>query len=116
MSQSKLFQIHFRVTKEEYQAISAKAALADLSLSEYLRRCSMQDTDRPIINVDAKTLRLLYRDLRHAGGNLNQIARQLNSKRDIPEDLLESSKDAIKTIASTSACVYEFITLVKRNI
>lgn len=75
-------RIYVRVTGRERTAIERRARAAGLSKSEYMRRRSLVDGDRPIIRADSETLRLLYRDLRLVGSNLNQLAREVNITHD----------------------------------
>ncbi len=75
-------RIYVRVTGRERAAIERRAHAAGLSMSEYMRRRSLVDGDRPIIRADSEALRLLYRDLRLVGSNLNQLAREVNITHD----------------------------------
>ena len=75
-------RIYVRVTSQERAAITRRASAAGLSMSEYLRRRSLVDGGRPVISTDPKTLRLLYRDLRLAGSNLNQLSREVHITHD----------------------------------
>lgn len=75
-------RVYVRVSSEERAAIERRARAAGLSKSEYMRRRSLVDGDRPIIRADSEALRLLYRDLRLVGSNLNQLAREVNITHD----------------------------------
>ena len=76
-------RIYVRVTGRERAAIERRAQAAGLSKSEYMRRRSLVDGDRPIIHTDPEALKVLYRDLRLAGSNLNQLAREVNITHDL---------------------------------
>lgn len=75
-------RIYVRVTSQERAAIERRADAAGLSMSEYLRRRSLVDGDRPVVVTDPETLKLLYRDLRLAGSNLNQLTREVHITHD----------------------------------
>lgn len=75
-------RIYVRVTSQERAAIARRADAAGLSMSEYLRRRSLVDGNRPIITTDPETLKLLYRDFRLAGSNLNQLTREVHITHD----------------------------------
>ena len=68
-------RIYVRVTGRERAAIERRARAAGLSKSEYMRRRSLVDGDRPIIRADSEALRLV-------GSNLNQLAREVNITHD----------------------------------
>ncbi len=76
-------RIYVRVTGGERAAIERRARAAGLSKSEYMRRRSLVDSDRPVIHTDPEALKLLYRDLRLVGSNLNQLAREVNITHDL---------------------------------
>lgn len=75
-------RIYVRVSSQERAAIERRAAAAGLNMSDYLRRRALVDGDRPVISTDPETLRILYRDLRLAGSNLNQLSREVNITHD----------------------------------
>lgn len=75
-------RVYVRVSSEERAAIVRRARAAGLNASEYMRRRSLVDGDRPVIETDAETLKLLYRDLRLAGSNLNQLSREVHITHD----------------------------------
>lgn len=72
-------QLHFLATDSEARRIRARAAASGLTLSSYLRRSALADgmPREPI--MDMRALQPIYLELRREGGNLNQIARALNS-------------------------------------
>ena len=64
----------FRSTEEEKHRIMKKVDASDLSISEYLRRCAL---DNPVIVMEGVD-QIAY-ELRAIGNNLNQITRAVNS-------------------------------------
>lgn len=75
-------RIYVRMTPSERSLIARRAQTAGLSASEYIRRRSLVDGDRPVIVTDPETLKLMYRDLRLAGSNLNQLTREIHITHD----------------------------------
>lgn len=72
--------VNFRISEELYQAMSADALAAKLSLSEYLRKKLLGRSPTVHYEVVFNDLRILqiFRDLGRTGGNINQIAGHLN--------------------------------------
>ena len=70
------------MTPSERSLIARRAQTVGLSASEYIRRRSLVDGDRPVIVTDPETLKLMYRDLRLAGSNLNQLTREIHITHD----------------------------------
>lgn len=73
-------RLEVRVTERERAAISARSRRAGLTASEYVRRRALGDDGRPRLDVDAAALSKALADLKHAGSNVNQIARALNAR------------------------------------
>lgn len=69
-------RVVIRFNDEEYAAFQQQVAAAGMSAQEYGRRALL---DQPIANTDA--IKDLVPELGKIGGNLNQIARALNSTR-----------------------------------
>ena len=69
------FQIHFRLTEEEYKAILKKVEESGLSISEFSRRTLLGQT---IVSAPPADYYLLLREVKRIGGNLNQLIRKLN--------------------------------------
>ena len=69
------FQIHFRLTEEEYKAILKKVEESGLSISEFSRRTLLGQT---IVSAPPADYYLLLREVKRIGGNLNQLVRKLN--------------------------------------
>ena len=108
-------RLNVRLSTEEHAAIARRASCAGLTVSEYMRRSALQDTDRPIIKTDAEKLQALYRNLRKAGGNLNQIARELNARHK-PNELESEMLIAFRSIARASDELSAFIRDARNSI
>lgn len=93
----KLYRLNVRVTKTERAAIQRRASELGISVSEYIRRATLSDSDRPVIRTDHNTLKALYSNMRKAGSNLNQITREINSRHNIKSRIpeLKTSIDAL---------------------
>ena len=63
------------MTAEEKKEIAAKAKQAQLSLTDYLIKCSRKTT------IKVTDLSSILAELKRIGNNLNQIARKANSRR-----------------------------------
>lgn len=72
---AKTYQIHFRVGKNDYEAIRKNAAKAGLSISEYARRAMAGEVIVEAPPADYYQLILL---MKRAGGNINTLLRKLN--------------------------------------
>ena len=131
MGTQKLSRLNARLSPEEHAAIARRASGAGLTVSGYMRRSALLDTDRPIIRTDAEQLHLdtdrpiirtdaeqlqaLYRNLRKAGGNLNQIARELNTHHR-PAELQAEMLIAFRSISRASDEVSAFISDARNGI
>ena len=109
-------RLNIRVSEAEHAAISAKAAEAQTTISEYVRKRALRDEQGPRpIEVDVGELQKIYRDLRHAGGNLNQLCRWLNSRRSTAESMENEMKSALEATRCASSQVAEFIAEVRER-
>lgn len=108
-------RLNVRVSRDEHELITARAASAGLSVSDYVRKCALQDSGRPIIRTDAETLARLYANLRRAGGNLNQCAYELN-KRHKPNEVEIELEQAFKAVAHASEDVSAFLADARNSI
>lgn len=88
---------HIRFSPAEFDALEAAARAAGMTVSGFVRSLSMEGAGvRPFLEEgDRLVLSLLADGMRAIGGNLNQIARAINTGR-IPteEDVAGSIKDA----------------------
>lgn len=101
-------RIYIRVTPRERAAIVRRARAAGLSASEYVRRRSLVDGNRPVIATDPETLRVLYRDLRLAGSNLNQLAHEVHITHD-PGRISPFLNAALTRVGSAAEAVSSFL-------
>ncbi len=65
--------LSIRLTAEEKQALKKKADQANLSMTDYLLRCSSRKKIR-VINMSKVVV-----EIKRVGNNLNQITRRINS-------------------------------------
>lgn len=109
-------RLNIRVSEAEHAAISAKAAEAQMTISEYVRKRALRDEQAPRpIEVDVGELQKIYRDLRHAGGNLNQLCRWLNSHRSTAAIMENEIKSALEATRCASSQVADFIAKVRER-
>lgn len=109
-------RLNIRVSEFEHAAISAKATEAQTTISEYVRKRALRDEQGPRpIEVDVGELQKIYRDLRHAGGNLNQLCRWLNSHRSTAAGMENEIKSALEATRCASSQVADFIAEVRER-
>lgn len=101
-------RIYVRVSSQERAAIERRAAAAGLNISDYLRRRALVDGNRPVISTDTETLKLLYRDLRLAGSNLNQLAHEAHITHD-PGRISPFLNAALTGVGSAAEAVSSFL-------
>ena len=106
-------RLNVRLTEWERDAIRRRASISGLSSSEYVRRRALRDDDRPVIVTDINTLQKAYRDLRHAGGNLNQLAKAANRGLMSPDEFHRLAAPALEAMAGASDAVADFIREVR---
>jgi hypothetical protein len=96
---------HIRFSPAEFDALEAAASAAKMTISAFVRSLSMEGAGvRPFLGEsDRLLLGLLADGMRAIGGNLNQIARAINTGRVPTEtDVTGSVKDA-HSVATTLA-------------
>jgi hypothetical protein len=71
--------LKIRLTSPESTTLKARARAAGLTRSEYIRRVAIKGRKLQPVSIDADSLRQIYAELRRQGGNINQIARELNT-------------------------------------
>ena len=108
MTKEKTSRLNVRLTPEELAAVKARAADTGLATSEYVRRCALRDGNKPVSRIDAERLHAIYRNLRKAGGNLNQCARELNTHHR-PSELEAQLCAALQAVADASEDVSAFM-------
>lgn len=74
--EEKTVQIHFRVSKNEYDIIKEKSVEAGLSISEYARRSLM---GYKIVSTPPIEFNEMIREIKRVGSNLNQVQYKLNA-------------------------------------
>jgi len=97
--------VHIRFSPAEYDALEAAASAAGMTVSAFVRSLSMEGAGvRPFLGEgDRLVLDLLADGMRAIGGNLNQIARAINTGTVPTEgDITGSIKDA-HSVATTLA-------------
>ena len=65
--------LSIRLTAEEKEALTKKAKEADLSMTDYILRCSSRKKIR-VVNMEKVIV-----ELKRIGNNINQITRRINS-------------------------------------
>ena len=96
---------HIRFSPAEFEALEAAASEAGMTVSAFVRSLSMEGAGvRPFLgDGDRALLGLLADGMRAIGGNLNQIARAINTGMVPTEgDIAGSIKDA-HSVATTLA-------------
>ncbi|SMH26269.1 mobilisation protein (MobC) [Mesorhizobium australicum] len=96
---------HIRFSPAEYDALEAAASAAGMTVSGFVRSLSMEGAGvRPFLGEgDRLVLGLLADGMRAIGGNLNQIARAINTgKLPVEGDVAGSIRDA-HSVATTLA-------------
>jgi hypothetical protein len=96
---------HIRFSPAEFDALGSAASAAGMTISAFVRSLSMEGAGvRPFLaEGDRVVLGLLLDGIRAIGGNLNQIARAINTGRMPSEgDVTGSIRDA-HSVATTLA-------------
>jgi Bacterial mobilisation protein (MobC) len=96
---------HIRFSPAEFDAIEAAARVAGMTVSAFVRSLSVEGAGvRPFLGEgDRAVLGLLADGMRAIGGNLNQIARAINTGRTpVETDLAGTIKD-VHAVATTVA-------------
>lgn len=108
MDNGKRSRINIRIAKSERDQIFKRAKKRGISVSEYLRRRALVDDNRPVIDVDAETLRRLHVNLKRAGSNLNQVARELNTRHK-PNEVEDEMMRAFVSLQTCTAEIARFL-------
>lgn len=94
---AKVRHIALRMDQITYDTISSEAIVANLSVSEYIRRCvrnrKIVIRDERVVNVPE--LKQLLAELGHLGANMNQIARYYNSGGPITQEMHKRLQRAV---------------------
>lgn len=105
---SKGARINVRLSAAERDALRRRAELAGVTVSEYVRRRALSDSDRAVVYVDESELKKLFVQLRRVGSNLNQCARELNTHHN-PACVNDALLNAFDAVAKASEDVSGFI-------
>lgn len=103
---------HIRFSPAEFDAVEAAASAAGMTVSAFVRSLSMEGAGvRPFLGEgDRLVLDLLADGMRAIGGNLNQIARAINTGRVLTEgDVAGSIKDAHSVATALAAELAEMV-------
>ncbi len=106
---------HIRFSPAELDALEAAAAAAGMTVSAFVRSLAMEGAGvRPFLaEGDRAVLMLLAEGMRTIGGNLNQIARAINTGRVPAEEELSGSIRDAHIVATTVAS--EFAQMTRRS-
>ena len=86
--------LSLRLTEEEKEKIREKAEQASLSISDYARAVLLSTKNiRRKQKMDCEAIKRLVYEINKIGVNLNQIARKINTSRDIDIQVLESLRN-----------------------
>jgi hypothetical protein len=108
-------RLGLRLRAEECEAISSRARRAGLTVSEYVRRRSLEYTIGPIISIDVGELKLLHTQLKRIGGNINQIARAVNTLHH-PEQELPALKETLDELGECMELINDILEEVRNSI
>lgn len=107
--------VHIRFAPSEFTALQTAAKTADMTVSGFVRSLSVEGAGvRPFLGTgDRALLGLLAEGLRAIGGNLNQIARAINTgQMPLQDDLSDVINDA-HAVATTIAA--ELAAMTRRS-
>lgn len=115
MSAPKGARINIRVSQAEHGAIERRARAAGLGISEYIRRAALSDSDRPVIRTQPVELHKLLVQMKRAGNNLNQLAREINTHHRL--DRVECElQTTLSSVSKAAADVSEFLAGARQSI
>lgn len=106
-------RIYVRVTENELTRIRSRACKAGMSISAYTRMKTLEDQEaRPTADLDIAELRKAFADLKHAGSNLNQCARALNTFG-ADEDSAANTDRAVRRVSAAADNICALIAAVR---
>ena len=106
-------RIYVRVTENELTRIRSRACKAGMSISAYTRMKPLGDQEaRPTADLDIAELRKAFADLKHAGSNLNQCARALNTFG-ADEDSAANTDRAVRRVSAAADNICALIAAVR---
>lgn len=107
---------HVRATEDEHRRAMTKAHSAGVTLSELIRSRIFDDENRPLIQTDPERLRAVYANLRKAGGNLNQVVRLCNTRKQMANQLTPELNQALAAVTKAAEDVSEFLAEARHSI
>jgi hypothetical protein len=115
VSKRKAKVAHIRFSPAEFDALEAAASAAGMTVSAFVRSLSMEGAGvRPFLGEgDRQVLGLLADGMRAIGGNLNQIARDINTGRVPTQDHVTGSIKDAHSVAT--ALVSELTEMIRRS-
>lgn len=106
-------RIYVRVTENELTRIRSRACKAGMSISAYTSMKTLGDQEaRPTVDLDIAELRKAFADLKHAGSNLNQCARALNTFG-ADEDSAANTDRAVRRVSAAADNICALIAAVR---
>ena len=106
-------RIYVRVTENELTRIRSRACKAGMSISAYTLMKTLGDQEaRPTADLDIAELRKAFADLKHAGSNLNQCARALNTFG-ADEDSAANTDRAVRRVSAAADNICALIAAVR---
>lgn len=108
-------RLGIRLSVTEHYEMKKRASLAGVTLSEYIRRASLRNDNRPLIVADVEILKQIHVNLRRAGSNLNQIARALNTRHN-NEWASDDLQAALESLELVSTDISAFIADIRNSI
>ena len=88
MADGKEKRIDIRMTETEREALKTRARAAGVTVADYIRKLAWIGGELPKGEVDMELFKKIYTELRKQGGNLNQIAKNLNQGLQPDSDVL----------------------------
>lgn len=77
---------NFRLTEHEAKLLASRASRIGITETDFI--CSLIADPTHVFVADDGGLRRIYRELKHEGVNLNQLARIYNSRKDTTSELI----------------------------
>ena len=93
-------QLNIRISKEAKDKIVANAKALDISQAKYIEKigidgCKIIEVNNPDLN---RNIHYIVKHLESMGNNLNQIAKQLNSQKNIDTKSFEEMKRLLSAV------------------
>lgn len=108
-------RLNVRLASDEHQILVSRARAYGLTMSDFVRYRCLEDDERPRIVTDVEALRKIHVNLRRAGSNLNQCARELNTHHN-PVPIDNALTEAFNAVSKASKDVSEFISDARKSI